>query len=50
VTSGSTVLTVCEFAAAVAFTNVVSLQVDSYTDARMTSSGSTNTGGRTVIG
>lgn len=44
------VLATCEFDGASPFTNGVPLQVDSYTDSRMTSAGVTNTGGRAVIG
>ncbi len=47
--SGGTLVS-CEFGAAVPVTNAVALQVDSYTDARMTAAGATNTGGRAVIG
>lgn len=46
----SGVLTGCEFSGAVPFVNTAPLEVDSYTDARMTAAGVTNTGGRTVIG
>lgn len=49
-TSGGGTLVSCEVGAAVPFTNAAALEVDTYTDARLTAASATNSGGRTVIG